>query len=462
MHVSIPLRLSPLLLVACPDPAATTDATGATGSTGVMTSTTADLTTSTTLPPTSTTVDPTSTTVDPTSTTDTTTTTTSTTSTSEPSTTSTSTETTGETTDGTTGDTDTGEGSTTGREQVFTPLALEVSDFDGDGLNDLLVMGHDNFDGVVGRLSRGLGDGTFMPAIDPGLTGQSAFPVIGDLDGAAGTEVMVAEPGDKVRIFRWQGDAFVSWKLFANLNTPRTNTIADADADGDGDILWLWWKNMNTEFGLSLRPNAGDGSFFAPVHTDVGVILDLGLAPGSMLIGQLDGDGFADALIFEADKQKGFLRVFGSKSGQFGGPTFVAPQVRPWVAQLGDFDEDGDLDVLAVERTTPARLVLATGDGNGGFTVAGAVDVAAPFRPFTIAVADLDADTHLDVAAVDDALPELLVWSGLGDGTFGAPASKPLPSPAVRVHAARLDANDTVDLVAATFAAGDVTVLLTP
>ena len=65
-------------------------------------------------------------------------------------------------------------------------------------------------------------------------------------------------------------------------------------------------------------------------------------------------------------------------------------------------------------------------------------------------------------AAIDDQTPELLVWSGAGDGTFSAPSSRPLPSPAVRVHAARLDANDTVDLVAATFAAGDVTVLLTP
>lgn len=452
MRVSIPLGLS-LLLAACADRPASTSEDGSSGgssSTGPDTTSTSQPTTSTTVDPTTaTTLPPTSTTIDETTTTTTATTTTTTTTT------------TGETTS-TTGDETTGEGSSTGPEQVFTPLALEVSDFDGDGLADLLVMGHDNFDGVLGRLSRGLGDGTFMPAIDPGLSGQSAFPVIGELDGLPGSEVMVAEAGDKVRIFRWDGDAFVSWKLLANLNTARTNSIADADSDGDGDILWLWWKNMNTEFGLSLRPNAGDGTFFAPVHTDVGVIMDLALAPGSMLIGKLDADDFADALIFEADQQKGFLRVFGSKTGSFGGPSFVAPQVRPWVAQLGDFDENGTLDVLAVEHTSPARLVLATGDGKGGLAVAGAVDVALPFRPFTIAVADLDADSHLDVAAVDDQNPELLVWSGAGDGTFSAPTSTPLPSPAVRVHAAKLDAGDTVDLVAATFAAGDVTVLLTP
>lgn len=399
--------------------------------------------------------------------TDATTTATATTSTTTPTTTSTATTTTTttdatsttDTTDATT-DPSTSEGSTTSVEPVFTPLALEVEDFDGDGEHDLLILGVDSLEGVRARLSRGKGDGTFGAQVDPMLAGASAFPAVGQLDGAGGTDVLMADVGDTIQIFRWTGDAFAPWKSFTSDFTPRTHLVVDATGDGKDDIAWLWWSDNNKNFGASIRPSGG-GFFFAPVHTLIGAIADVGFAPGSLLIGPLNGDGAADALIFEADAPKGFLRVFGTPGGTFGGPGLLAETVRPWVARLGDFNEDGALDVLAVERT-PARLVVVAGDGLGGLSVAGAVDVAAPFVPLTIDVADLDGDGHLDVVAVDDMTPEARIWPGKGDGTFGAPLSRPLPSGAVRVRAAPLDGDAVPDLALATFAAGDLTILISP
>ncbi len=386
------------------------------------------------------------------------------TTTTAPTTSPTSTTTSDDTTTTTTGDVtsndDGDDPSSTGIEQVLTPLALELEDFDGDGESDLLVLGVDNFEGVAGRLSLGNGDGTFQPPIDPGLSGASAFPVVGELDDTPGVDVMMAQPGGKAEVFRFADGGFESWQQFTTPNLPMTHVVVDADEDDDKDIVWLWWTNNTLEFGLSIRPNGG-GFFFEPVDSKIGVIAQVGIAPGSLLVGDLDGNSSADALVFEANKQKGFLRLFGSPGGLFGGPKFVAPTVRPWVAALGDFDEDGATDILAIERD-PGRLVLVRGTGFGGFDVLTTVDVAAPFQPFTLAVADLDADTHLDVAVVDDQSPELRVWHGNGDGSFAPAESTPLPSGAVRVRAALLDGDAALDLVAATFAAGDVTVLLSP
>jgi hypothetical protein len=344
---------------------------------------------------------------------------------------------------------------------MFSPLALEVQDFDGDGEHDLLVMGVDNFDGTVGRISLGLGDGTFMPAVDAGLAGASAFPVVGELDGTPGIDVMIAQKDGGAEVFRWTGAGFSSWKLFSNANVPRTHVVADVDEDADDDIVWLWWTKNSLEFGLSIRPNGG-GFFFAPVDTNIGVIADIGIAPGSLLVGRLNAGAAADALVFEADKPKGFLRLFGSDPGLFGQPKFLLPALRPWVASLGDFDEDGDLDILMIERE-PARLLFALGDGAGGFTMGASVPVAGPlFKPFTFTVADLDADKHLDVAVVDDQTAELRVWAGDGLGGLTGPTVTPLPAPAVRVIAAPLDGDAKPDLVLGTFAAGDVTVVLSP
>lgn len=357
-------------------------------------------------------------------------------------------------------DSDTDTDGTTGPVQMFTPLALEVEDFDADGNQDLLVLGVDNFDGTVARLSRGVGDGTFMAAIDPGLTGASAFPVVGELDDTPGVDVMMAQEDNVVAVFRWTGAKFEPWKSFANTTLPRTHVIADGDGDGDDDIVWLWWDANAVEFGVSVRPNGG-GFFFAPVDTKVGVIAEIGLAPQSLMVGDIDGDGDGDALVWEADKAKGFLRMFGSQQGLFGAAKFVAQGVRPWVAALGDFDEDGKLDIVTVERS-PAKLVIALGDGKGAFAAGGGIDILAPFKPFTIAVADVDGDQHLDVAIVDDQTPEVRIFPGNGDAGFLAPKSVGLDSPAVRVHARALDAQLPLDLAVATFAAGDVTIVLNP
>ena len=133
-----------------------------------------------------------------------------------------------------TGDTDTDTDGTTGPVQMFTPLALEVEDFDADGAQDLLVLGVDNFDGTVARLSRGVGDGSFMPAEDAGLHGASAFPVVGELDDTPGVDVMMAQENNVVEVFRWTGASFESWKQFENTTLPRTHVVADGDGDGDG------------------------------------------------------------------------------------------------------------------------------------------------------------------------------------------------------------------------------------
>ncbi len=454
------------LTLACCGPiaGADTDATGSeTGTSGTSGEVTNTTVTPTTDPPT-TTVNPTSITItsDPTITTATT----------DPTTTNPTQPTTATTTDAPstdTSDTDTSttvdpsdsdSSSTTGPVMTFSPLALEVQDFDGDGVRDLLVMGIDQDTQAVGRISLGVGDGTFMPEVDAGLAGASAFPVVGELDGTPGVDVMVAQDGGGVEVFRWGGEFFVSWKLFDNANLPRTHVVTDANGDDDDDIVWLWLTKNTLEFGLSIRPNGG-GFFFAPVDTKIGVIADIGIAPGSLLVGKFNPDAAADALMFEADKPKGFLRMFGSDPGQFSQPKFVLPQLQPWVASLGDFDEDGDLDILVVERAL-SRLVVALGDGAGGFAMGPIVPIAGPFKPFTIAIADFDGNKHLDVAVIDDQLPELQVWSGKGDATFLGPVKVPLPSPAVRVIAAPLDGDAKSDLVAATFDAGQVTVLLSP
>ncbi|PCC75269.1 FG-GAP repeat-containing protein [Nannocystis exedens] len=339
---------------------------------------------------------------------------------------------------------------------AIEPYSLEVADFDGDGHDDLLVMGLDDAELIAGWVARGHGDGSFTADLAPTLKGASAYPAIGQLDGDAGVDVMVAQFADAARIFRWQVAEFAAYKTLKSPPTPRNHVVADIDRDGRNDVVALC--HGAHKFGLTVH-RGSDAAAWTTTTTVLGAVADF--APANLLVGQLDGDGVPDALLFEADAPRGFLRVLGRPGGEFVEPEVQVGHVRPWSAALGDLDEDGALDILAAEHF-PTRLSLATGDGAGGFTHAGAIAIDPPFTPHALDIDDLDGDGHLDVVAVDALSPILLYWTGHGDGAFEPAQALQLPSGAVRVHAARLDPGPALDLAVATFDAGAVTVLLNP
>lgn len=100
---------------------------------------------------------------------------------------------------------------------------------------------------------------------------------------------------------------------------------------------------------------------------------------------------------------------------------------------------------------------MLANDGSGEFVDGGAVSTG-DLDPFEVVFGDFDGDLVLDVAILDDDSPELAY--GLGVAGLATLQTRTLGSPAIRLHARDLDGNGTDDLVAATFEAGTIEVLL--
>ncbi len=195
-------------------------------------------------------------------------------------------------------------------------------------------------------------------------------------------------------------------------------TVFDYDGDGDMDIFQGNDHQMNFLFR-----NDGNGNFDETGVASGVAVNDQGNPTGSMhgTIGDVDGDGLIDMLVTDLrygalyrnlgkgiyediTRRSGVARVFSGK-GQ-------------WGAALFDYDNDGDLDILAANGTAEELVtqfpLLLENDGKGNFTDVGA-EKGEYFRAKRsgrgAAVLDYDNDGDLDfiVSHLDEkSTPALL------------------------------------------------------
>jgi hypothetical protein len=297
--------------------------------------------------------------------------------------------------------------------------AAAIGDVDGDGDADLAVSANQANEIVI---LLGDGNGGFTPGPGPFPVGAGPYPAaLGDLDGDGDLDLAVHDNGSSdVSILLNDGKGGFEPSSGGTLPTgagPDSVAIADLDGDGDPDLA------VGDVNGGDITILLGDGSGgFSPAPESP---LATGIGGGAVSISDLDGDGDPDlaGLAFEqSTNARGLLALLNDGNGGFAAPeiTWISEEFPVRVA-FGDLDGDGFPDAVTANGAA-GRVSVLLGDGAGGFEVglSGSVFEAGLY-PITTTIGDLNSDSKPDVVASNFASNDVSVL--LND--YGPPALLP-------------------------------------
>jgi hypothetical protein len=286
------------------------------------------------------------------------------------------------------------------------PMYVSVADFNNDHKLDIAVV---NFgtDSIV--LQFGIGDGTFL-LDDSYSTGDGSQPntlAIADFNKDGRLDIAVANPGSNtIGVFLGFGSKPFSRVLLGKTGTnsqPHSVATGDFNNDGLSDIAIANYGTNNVGIYLAVR-NA---------------------LPDTMLT---------------------------YSTGIDSAPYFVA---------VGDFNNDNNSDI-AVANFNSDNVAILRGNGNGSFTIATTYSTEDGSHPCAIAIADFDNNNILDIAVANAGTNTILILHGFENGTFGNEESFPLGYDyrPYSIAVADLNQDGWMDLVVACYNTDNIEILL--
>ncbi|MCA9170265.1 MAG: VCBS repeat-containing protein, partial [Planctomycetales bacterium] len=138
---------------------------------------------------------------------------------------------------------------------------------------------------------------------------------------------------------------------------------------------------------------------------------------------------------------------FATGAGGFGGTNLIASDgTAATSVATGDFDGDGDLDVVAANQNTDA-ITWYESDGSGNFIASHTVSLAVD-GPMSVYVSDLDGDGDLDVLSASLTDNQIAWFENDGSGSFITHSITTTASGATGVAATDLDHDGDIDILA--------------
>ena len=312
---------------------------------------------------------------------------------------------------------------------------LQVGDVNMDGHLDLVNASNWGYDETV-LLGDGLG--AFHVAAPPSEIDGDGEPVrllLRDFNNDGRLDIFVNAPDDdKVVLYFGDGKGnFPGPDLeITGVTQPYGMDAADLNGDGKLDAAVCGVSNTAGQSVVTVMLGDGAGGFTNSTFS-------VGDLPSSCKIGDLNNDGIPDIVVAGAlpgNTTGNYISTFlGNGRGVFALAQTV--QVGPGNIKgdiaLGDFDEDGKLDVafpvtgLQTPHQHSTEVDLFFGDGHGHLSAGPVLTVGE--EPHTVIAVDVNHDGHLDLAVTNRTDGTVTVLLGDGHGNFTTSSTTSVLSP---------------------------------
>jgi Bacterial Ig-like domain (group 3)/FG-GAP-like repeat len=348
------------------------------------------------------------------------------------------------------------------------PQAFAVADFNNDGIPDVAVA-DSNLNTV--SIFLGKGDGTFIPVNCS--SGSAACPTgispvgvtAADFNHDGNMDLAVANNGSNtITILFGNGNgSFAAQPSLATGGNPRSIVAAAFNGDNNYDIVVA--NSAQTSHNIGLFLNNGRGGFGAQTTYDTG------LNPWSIAVGDFNNDGILDVVVANNNNEN-FISVFLGQTGTNGAfngfgtqsAYFLQGEGLPVSVAVGDFNGDGNLDLAVADQSVQGtgtgsdNVGIMEGSGTGVFTWTSSYNTA--LQPVSLIAADLNGDGNLDLAVVAQDANIVTVFWGNGNGIFGGQVNCGTGDFPSAVVAADLTNNGTKDLIVSNLFGNSFSVIL--
>ena len=361
------------------------------------------------------------------------------------------------------------------------PYFAVLNDLDGDGRPDMVVANAaaNTISILVNVSINSLGATSFASKIDIPVGNDPRAIAIGDVDGSALPEIVVANAGSSsltvLRNSSRPGNiTAASFDLRVDFPTgshPFSVAINDIDLDGRPELV-----SANLSAGtVSVLHNTGVNGTIYPTSFASRTDYAAGTFPRSLVVNDLDGDGRPDIAVVNEQSNTISLLRNTAVTGTIDQNSFVlapgnslATGNNPNCIIASDIDGDGRADLvvsnfgsnsISVFRYLGSLGVLTTG------SFAPRKDFATAAQPFFVAAGDADGDGKPDLVtanASSNSLSVLRNTSALFNITEFSLAPKvdfPVGNYPVSVAIGDLDGNGIPELIAANAGSNSVSVL---
>lgn len=286
--------------------------------------------------------------------------------------------------------------------------SVVMADFNGDGKLDIAVS---NYASNTISVFLNKGDGSFgapvITTVNPGGALGLGAIVAGDFneDGKMDLVVATIAGGQSDIVLLGKGDGtFTQGSAIPNSIGFLQAKAIDLNGNKHLDLVTSDGNNVDVALGN------GDGTFSSIVNYSPGPFPN---AYYGLDLGDLTGNGKLDVVSADPFSNPGEIFVVpGNGDGTFGaGSSQATPNAGPFSSEpdsvaLGDFSDNGKLDLLIGYASGAPGAAVASGNGNGTFALSTQVSIynsnfGGNGQGITVRVADLDQDGKPDALILD-------------------------------------------------------------